>query len=141
MKKIDKFKACDGREFDDAELCEEHERMIERVTAIMATLPPTPENINEGWIQHDKAKVLAVKRALLKLAKPLFKGYPKIEAQIAENPDAIHPMSFVGRLFDDCDTPINDGWRRLCCIDDKFREHNQPYFAINGPDKNHKQLN
>ena len=141
MKTIIKYKASDGTEFDSSKLCVKHEKLINKVKAIMSRIAPIPKNIYDGWIQHKEEDVIAVKVSLLKLALPMFDGFPELVKAIKVKPETVHPMSIVGRILSDSMSPIYDGWHRLCCIDDKFREHNQPYFAINGPDKNHKCLN
>lgn len=140
MKKITKYKSIDGDEFDNEQQALERDELVKRVEDAMNPLGERPDNINDGWIQHDIKDVIRVKCALLELAKPIFKSFTKILKAIEDDPESIHPMSSVGRVLDDCGGPINYAWGRLCCIDAQGREHNQPYFAINGPDKGHKQL-
>lgn len=135
------FEASDGRRFDDANSCEEHQRMIDAVRKATRPLGKIHKHIYDGWVQHDPEVVNRVKHDLLMLAKPLFKSFPKILQQIEKDTDKIHPMSIVGRILDDSGSEINPAWRRLCCIDSKGREFDQPYFALNGPDRRHKRLN
>lgn len=117
-----------------------HEVMISKVAEAMKPLGKESKKVQsgEGWIQHDPSSVSAAKRGLLLLIRPIFVDhYPNIVHMIDSDPDSVHPDSIVGRILDDMDTPINDGWGRLQCIDAKGREHQQPYFAINGPDEKH----
>lgn len=93
-----------------------------------------PHEINgKGWIQHSQATVLWVKTALLKIVRPQLLSHPNIIKAIDEDPASIHPRSVVARILDDLDSPAKAAWNRLGCIDEKAREHNQPFFAINGP--------
>lgn len=140
MQAITQYKTNDGAIFDSAAAAKKHEKLVELVNKAVEPLgKPLASAINyKGWIQHDKKNVDKVKLTLLELARPLFNDWPKILETLDTNPLSIHPGSIVGRILDDADYPINNGWRRLWCIDSEYREHNQPYFAINGPDKGMK---
>ncbi len=49
--------------------------------------------------------------------------------------EEVHPSNIASRFIDDSDcTPLKSAWWRLQCIDDKYREFNQPFYALN-PDK------
>ncbi len=140
MKQITQFKAKDGKIFNQESDCIDHEAMIDKVAIAMRPLGDESELVKDGkgWIQHDPKNVSATKKALLLLARPLFVGhYPNITKAIDSDPDSVHSGSIVGRILDDMDTPINDGWRRLRCIDGDGREHQQPYYAINRPNDDH----
>lgn len=44
----------------------------------------------------------------------------------------VHRQGIVGRYLDDCGKiHISNVWYRFMCIDDMYREWQQPYFAIN----------
>ncbi len=139
MKTITKYQTKDGREFNDDKSAKAHEFLCTKVANAIHPLGTIPEKVSngDGWIQHSRASVENTKLALLLLAKPLFKGWENLQKAYNNDPLSIHPHSFMGRLLSDCDTPIYSGWNRLMCIDDKYREHQQPYFALNGPDKGH----
>lgn len=132
MKPVLKFQSDDGREFATRELCEQHENLVKQI-AILEELHlhgPQHKNIHNGWVQHDTKDVTAFKVAILKLAEPILGG------PIRE-PEKVHPHSSVGRMIDDSGSILYAPWVRLMSIDEQGREHNQPYFAINGPDSSH----
>lgn len=134
MKAVTKFEANDGRIFSREQDAVKHDLMLANVATVMQPLGSSEKADSAGWIQHAPLVVANVKRGLVQLMRPIFAtSYLGITKAIDSDPDSIHPRSVVGRILDDMDSPINDGWRRLGCIDDQGREHNQPYFAINGP--------
>lgn len=140
MKAIIQYKSEDGKIFNSEGECEKHESLVEKLALAMTPLGPESKAVSDGkgWVQHDPANVSKAKKFILQLARPIFAGnYPKITEAIDNNPDSIHPGSIVGRILDDMDTPVNDGWRRLYRIDSQGREHQQPYYAINGPLPSH----
>jgi len=47
------------------------------------------------------------------------------------NADDVHPMSYVGRVIDDCGGPLAKAWRMLADYDfSTGRKYSQPYFAL-----------
>lgn len=136
MIKIIKYKATDGKEFDNESDCLEYENLIEEIENIMSILVIPPKKGVDfsngcGFIQQDGEQVKEVKIKLLEI----FKRYSDHQwiKQTIDNDNA--SLSFVGRLIDDMNIrPLNSAWYRLMCIDNKFREWGQAYFALN-PDK------
>ena len=48
------------------------------------------------------------------------------------NGEEIHRQGIVGRYIDDSNNrDLSMAWNRFICIDSKYREWSQPYFAIN----------
>lgn len=140
MRTIVQYKTVDGRQFDTEDEARSHEALllqIENALKPLGNRRPT----EEGWIQHSQTSVLAAKRSLLSLAtQTCLAGFPDVVEKVNADPDSVHPRSIVGRIMDDSNSPINKGWYRIMCIDDSFREHSQPFYAINGPLAEHKQL-
>ncbi len=139
MQTITKYKTKDGREFNNETEAKAHEFLLTKIENAVFPLGKSLEypKSSKGWIQHSRANVEKVHRGLLILAKPLFygKSYPVLTKAYDDNPLSIHPMSTLGRILSNSNSPIYTAWQRLMCIDKEYREHNQPYFAINGPDK------
>ena len=82
-----------------------------------------------GYRQHRLIDVLKAKTSFIDIAK---REVPhKIWNNKAED---IHPMSFAGRLLDDCSPTLYEAWHRFMCIDDTGKEWGQPYYALN-PEK------
>jgi hypothetical protein len=114
------------------------ENMIGAVAGAINTLKNRPSDPNfEGYIQQDEEQVMECKKLLFSIANT--EGVLKwwIDKQIKNrgktNCDLIkncHP-SWFGRMLDGGHQPLNQAYHRLCCLDDKFREWNQPYFAMN----------
>lgn len=134
MQSITKFKAIDGKEFNNENECLNYENLIKRVNEIMNVLPqlPNEENCNflngDGFIQHDKKILQKVRIELLEEIKQHIKH--KWVQQTIDDENA-HP-SYVGRLIDEYQiNPLSKAWHRFMCIDKLGREWGQPYFASN----------
>jgi len=134
MQLIAKYQAKDGREFSDESSCAKHEQLLDKVEYILDRYlgrkqHPSVES-NKGYFQHEASSVKAAWKETIELARPLFKSFNWANASSEE----IHPMGVIGRIIDDSNSPIGKLHYRFMCIDDKYREWQQPYFAIN-PDK------
>lgn len=87
-------------------------------------------NAGKLFIQHDEQSVADYKAALVKLSSKIFK-HPCFEKPLNE----IHPLGLCARLINDSGAVDFDrAWNRLACIDNKWREWQQPYF-VNNPDE------
>lgn len=139
MKPITQYRANDGTVFTTEAAALKHEGMKVQVAYVMLPLGNTPRDVEDGkgWVQHSAASYQAAHHGLIKLAKPLFKSWDNLRIAADKDPDSIHPLGFAGRLLDESQSPISDAWRRLGRIDSKFREHQQAYYAINGPRPEH----
>ena len=139
MQVIMKYKAKDGTEFDTEGKCISYESLCEEVAGIMAALQGRPEDDGcsfangEGYIQHDVAKVEAVRVSILKIGLR-FVQYPPWLQKTIDNPADTQP-SWAGRLISErCPKPVYEAWHRFMCMDTQNREWGQPYYAAN-PDK------
>lgn len=133
MKTVIRYQAEDGATFDTADAAKAHEQLVESIRNAEALTLGTPHKLvddGKGWVQHDVQRVLEFKRRLLRLAEPLLKSY---EWYREENFDSVHPGSIVGRILSDANSPLWGAWSRLMRIDALGREHQQPYYAFNGP--------
>ena len=135
MKQVTRFRSEDGCEFILESTCLEHEVLCNKVKLAMLPLGDCPAAVEDGkgWLHHDPAIVIHCRKAIMQLC--CIQGMAKLHP-VFENEDA-HPMSVVGRILDDVGGPISKAWTRFQRIDDQGREHQQPYYAINGPDKKH----
>lgn len=130
MKAITQFKADDGTIFDNSEAASQYESMCENVSEALAPLGPEIAN-HKGWVQHSPEAVANCWEQFVAIA------WPKVKSAFKnDRPDAkdIHPMSYFGRVLDDSDTRcLKNANYRFCCTDKEGREHEQPFYAINGP--------
>ena len=141
METIQKFKAIDGVEFTDKQECIKYELLIDRVNSIMNTLPKHPDicdfSNGSGYLQHDKTTLRNAKVSLLTICKEYI-DHKWIQQTIDD--DTVHP-SWVGRLLGDYGIrPLERAWSRFQCIDSKYREWGQPYFASNPEKATQKRL-
>lgn len=129
IKPITVYQTSDGARFDTPELAAQREKILAEIVAATAPLGIKPVEVvqGKGWIHHNLANVRETKRNLLRLAEPLLKSY---EWYREDKFDEIHPMSAVGRIITDGNSPIYSGWHRLMCTDSEGREYDQPYFAM-----------
>lgn len=132
-KKITMYEANDGTQFDCLDLARAHDMLCNAVVDATARLSPVPKgdfgNDRRGYLQQDPAAVLEVKVRLVEIAAGI--GMRWFKEHLAEA-HGIHPMSVAGRFMDDgAPEPLARAWGRLQRIDDKGREWEQPYFALN----------
>lgn len=143
MKTVTKYQANDGTQFDTAEAAEKRDKdlvVIDEITR--ACLKSTPTDCNwDGYIQQHGPAVMDYKRVLMRMAKErgVYGGSPGPDEKtfsIWDRPvEEVHARGIAGRFLDDSgQNHIYRAWHRLACMDGRFREYNQPYFAIN-PDK------
>ncbi len=128
MRRIDVFEAKDGSRWDVEADGFTREKLIDDVDRIMAQLVPQPPSFSQGYIQQDPVAVLVVKGALLKLADK--DGLLSNTWNIADAAK-VTANGIVGRVISECDGPIRRAWDRMCCTDNRGREWEQPYFALN----------
>jgi hypothetical protein len=129
------YEAHDGTRFDTLERATQHEQLIAVVADAMAPLPDPPDgefgNERRGYWPHDPDAVTAAKVRLVELAAALNVGQGWFKEHLHEAAD-IHPSSYAGRVMSECGpAPLDRAWRRLSRIDDRGREWEQPYFALN----------
>ncbi len=134
MKTITKYQAYDGSEFTNPIACTTYEQHSRAADAIIAQLPPTPEDDGcefangGGYIQHDTALVLKVRRELLTQAAKET-DHPHIKQSLEST--SVHP-SWAHRVIDECCTNrLAFAWLRIACIDKDSREWGQCYYAWN----------
>ena len=138
MHKVIKWKANDGSEWNSQTEAVTRESMIAMVNKAMGVLKTKPVDCNfEGYIQQDKESMMKCKRLLYDIANTegilkywldkQKKDHYKTDQILIEN---CHP-SWFGRMLGGGHQPLSNAYGRLCCIDDEFKEWNQPYFAMN----------
>lgn len=143
MKTKTYFVANDGTEHDRQELALKHEKFIADIAQAMNPLGEKYEEkecrfVNgEGYIQHDPADVLKAKTALIEICKTTVPD----EFWNKYTPAEIHPMSYAGRLLDDCNRFLYRAWYRFMCIDVQGKEWGQPYYALHPEAGTHKRIN
>lgn len=129
---IIKYRAIDGKEFENQGKCQNYEDLIDAVNKIMSRLKPRPVNDNNnfengvGCIQHDPLILSATKKELLELMK-LYINHHWIQQTIDD--DNVH-TSYISRLLSDYGIrPFEQAWYRFTCIDRDNIEWGQPFFA------------
>lgn len=132
MRAITKYQADDGKVFDSEQAAIKHDAKILSVKCAYKLLKPTPKNDGcdfangGGYVQQDPIKVQEFKRQIMLMGA---EHHSKME-EWAKNPMEVHPQSIVGRILSDCDSTLYEAWYRVMCMDDKFREWGQPYYAM-----------
>jgi len=135
MEQVIKYKAKDGGIFNSSTECQEHELLCYQVQQAMAPLGDCPEAVanGKGWLQHSPQTVIACRQAIMDIC--VARGMAKTFHVFNLPAKDVHPMSMIGRILDDYGGPLGHAWYRVRRIDEKGREHQQPYYALNGPDK------
>lgn len=102
-----------------------------RIDAIMKVLPPSFEKLgisndpgNPSYIQLVKEDVEEAQKNFITLVdEVLGTNYSGEE---------IHRRGIIGRVIDDSgNKDLYQTWYRFMCIDDNYKEWQQPYYAIN----------
>lgn len=133
MKEVTRYQADDGKVFDTADKAIAHDAKVLSIKSAYKLLKDTPKNDGcdfangGGYVQQDPVKVQEFKRQIMLMGAT---HHAKM-AEWARNPQEVHPQSIVGRILSDCDSLLYSAWNRVMCMDDKFREWGQPYYAIN----------
>ena len=129
METITKYRANNGSEWADKAKAEERDALCFTVDEIMKPLGDIPQAVTDGkgWLQHNLETVLCAKDAILDVCRA--KGFNKTFPAFNNKDRDCHAMSIIGRVLMDHDGPLSVAWNRFCKIDDKGREHQQPYFA------------
>jgi hypothetical protein len=136
MKTITKYQAVDGSEWNTKQQALDRDVLCERVKSIMHDWPKVNDEdcsfINgHGFIQLSEEFVMKKRTALLKL---IAKHIDHKWVQQSLDDPGIHP-SWVERVLSDSDLkPIYVAWLNLGCIDKRWRQWGQPYYAKN-PDE------
>lgn len=99
---------------------------IERVNSMLPRAVDTNCRFanGHGYIQHDKAKVEAFRQAIAELIRS--EGFDETVVKSFLE----YPRGLAGRCLDDGGSLLYDLWSRSSCIDDKWREWGQAYYAL-----------
>lgn len=135
---IQKWKASDNSEWNSEADADARDEMIRSVNDAMSPLGPRDSRVErgDGYFQHSEVALTRAKLALYEIAKagPLkwliddqINIHGKTDADMALR---VH-VSWFGRMLDGGCDPLERAYARLYCIDDQFREWQQPYYAIN----------
>lgn len=88
----------------------------------------------EPYIQHIPEMVEEAQRSFIELCVQ--------EGILDKNflSGKVHRQGIIGRYLDDSGSSIYKYWNRFMCIDEKYREWERPYYAINS-EKEGKNFN
>jgi|HubBroStandDraft_3_1064219.scaffolds.fasta_scaffold267348_2 hypothetical protein len=128
MKAVTRFEALDGTIFDDKNKCVEYEALCQEIADLIAGWPEQ-EIRGSGFVQQDKDTVLKIQRGMAIIFERIhWKDHHTEWAREAARPAG---LSLIGRYVDDAGlTPERRVWNRLARLDARFREYEQPYYAI-----------
>lgn len=134
--RVIRFQAKDGTEWTNLQDAKKREKLINDVNKIMKLIPKVNIKIGKEFYQHQPKDVLAVQSALAILAQTILgKGVKKDVDQILIATKPMGRYSWLGRYLSDTSeaAPIDRAWGRLSCIDEEFREWEQPYYTTHTP--------
>lgn len=113
----------------------------EKVEELLAYLPPSLDSV-KGKL-YENGKEIGLKTGY----EPYIQHIPEVIKEVQENfielcveegilPDKflkgnVHRQGIIGRYLDDSGSGAYKYWNRFMCIDEKYREWEQPYYAIN----------
>ena len=103
----------------------------QRIDEVMNQLPPNPEELGADrkyllpYIQHIPSEINRIQRQFLDIC------FDVLKSDIYKS-EHITRQGVIGRYLDDSgNKPLYTCWYRFMCIDEKYREWLQPYYAIN----------
>lgn len=120
MVEIVKYKAIDGKVFDNKSKCEKYEVIAEQVMDFVIALPLKGIINSDGYIQHKAGTKERVKKELIRLANEWFT-------------EKFEDFNYaLGRYIDDTNMKcLNRLMNIYMCTDDGEKQWNQPFFANN----------
>jgi hypothetical protein len=128
MKAITKFVALDGTEFNDKDKCCDYEKLCDEIHQLTLQWPEVDVR-GAQFVQQDKNTVLRVQRHMTEIFERLH--WRDHHTEWARNATVPAGMSLIGRYVDDSGVlPERRVWGRIARLDMKFREYEQPYYAI-----------
>jgi hypothetical protein len=131
MRVVTRYQANDGTDFASQQACEEYDRLCTEILQISDLVPPVGEIHDGEWVQLNPSNVLAMQRGLVEVFERLKPNLKGPHTEWARNAAVPAGNTLVGRYIDDCGpAPLRHAWGRLCCIDRRFRQWSQPYYAI-----------
>jgi hypothetical protein len=141
MKKIVKYIADDGIEFNSIDDCNAHEHSCKTAILIMKDLSDIPKGCDfangSGYIKHDCKKVQSVRNIFLKFCMQ-YTDHNSIQGLIDGTTHISHANRYLSEVLPNS---ILKHWARFNCIDKDGLEWGQPYYAIHPEDAKWKQLN
>lgn len=130
MKKIEKYRSDNGREFDNAADAMAADAIFALQNDVSKLLPQAVDDSctfanGGGYVQHNQIDIDSFKRAMRVLIIAEFGEQSETLKQWDKN-----PTGFVGRYLDDSDSDTYRLYLRLACIDDQLREWGQGYYKL-----------
>lgn len=130
MRTITKYVADDGSEFGTVVECVAYDGLCSEISEIKSHLPPVKIR-GEGFVQLCPADVLTVQKRLVEIYERLYPSMADRHTEWVKNTVEPAGLSIVCRYISDCSCqPLQRAWDRLTRIDSKFREYEQPFYAI-----------
>jgi hypothetical protein len=132
-----KFKAFDGKMFDDSDKCIKYEKMAKQVYEFLDTIENSDKydssfKNGKGYVQHPPNTYQLIEAKLIELSNIWFNPKDKFT----------NMCYYLGRLIDDSNMScLNKLMYRLMCMDITNREFGQPYYALHSNDATLIQLN
>ncbi len=136
MREVTIYEAYDGARFNSPAECLAHEDLVREVRVMLSPLGFEVVSLpDDRYVQHVPIVVQAVRIAILRKAGEVINHHWFPETiERAEAGEYVGAGWGVGRLFDEYNGPLTKAWRRVCVIDPKGREWNQPYYVEHTPD-------
>ena len=139
MKEVTRYESEDGSTWKSRQDAWRRDSMIVDVAFVDKELPPVKDAYYQfanggGYVQRKGETVRSVHKRLLAITETLIPDWFRDQREkFNTNFDDVDP-SWFHRMLDGFSPPVESAWSRLYCIDKKFREWGQPYYALN-PDK------
>lgn len=118
----------------------------EKVEELLSYLPPSLDSVKDKL--YENGKEIGLKTGY----EPYIQHIPEVIEEVQETfielcveqgilPDKflknkVHRQGIIGRYLDDSGSGSYKYWYRFMCIDEKYREWEQPYYAINSEKEN-----
>jgi len=127
------FETRDGKRYLLREEAERHELRLSNLVIIDDVMAALGKPVSgDGYKQREARLCEAVATGIIRAfakAVPTQAGYCE---RVLEQGAFACRHGMVGRVISDCDSDFWRAWGRIGCIDDKYREWEQPYYAIHG---------
>ncbi len=139
MRQVPRWEANDGSIWKYEKDAKARDSLIKSMSWFDKLLPPAKDetcrfSTGHGFVQRNASVVKKAKEKLIMLTEKQIPEWFKTQREKHKTDFTKVHSSWFLRMIEGNAPPLSHAWLRLGCIDDRYREWGQPYYASH-PDK------